>query len=113
MSGETFSTSAVSLTQVFTRDRKYGAYVLCVPLLDKEDPERCAHRAYFEDYYTGAEATIYEIRGEPDLEEVTRPIDSLKRGNNYTLSCERWEGPHFGHRYMLDAWKYEKHTQTT
>ncbi len=45
--------------------------------LDKEDPERCPQRAYLEDYYTGTEATIYEIRGEPDLEEVTRPIDSL------------------------------------
>ncbi len=87
--------------QIFTRDRKYSAYVLCVPLVNKEDTERCAHRAYLDDY-TGP-AKIYEIRGEPELEEVTRPIDGLKWVNNYTLSYERWAQPHFGHRYVIDV----------
>jgi hypothetical protein len=37
------------------------------------------------------------------LEEVTRPIDNLKWVNNFTLSYERWTGPHFGHRYLIDV----------
>lgn len=87
---------------VTSRDRKYNAYILCVPLASKEDPERCAHRVYFEEG-TGANARVYEIRGEPKLEEVTRTIDALKWVNVYTLSYERWAGPHFGHRYVIDV----------
>lgn len=87
--------------QIFTRDRKYSAYVLCVALVTKEDSERCAHRVYFDDY-TGP-AKVYEIRGEPELEEVTRPIDGLKWVNDYTLSYERWAAPNFGHRYVIDV----------
>ena len=90
-----------TVLQVFTRDRKHSAYLLCVPLKSKEDPERCAHRVYFDDY-TGP-ARIYEIRGEPELEEVTRPVDELKWVNNFTLSYDRWAGPHFGHRYVIDV----------
>jgi hypothetical protein len=90
---------------VTSRDGKYNAYVFCVPLGSKEDPERCAHRVYFDDYAGSAKprAKIYEIRGEPEFEEVTRLIDRLKWVNNYTLSYERWAGPHFGHRYVIDV----------
>ncbi len=90
-----------TVSQVFTSDRKYSAYLLCVPLKSKEDPARCAHRVYFDDY-TGP-AKIYEIRGEDELQEDTRPIDGLKWVNNYTLMYERWAGPHFGHRYVIDV----------
>ena len=90
-----------TVSQVFTRDRKHTAYLLCVPLKSKDEHERCAHRVYFDDY-TGP-ARIYEIRGEPELEEVTRPIDSLKWVNNFTLSYDRWAGPHLGHRYVIDV----------
>jgi len=90
-----------AVPQVFTRDRKHSAYLLCVPLKSKEDPESCAHRVYFDDY-TGP-ARTYEIRGEPELEEVTRPINEVKWVNAFTLSYERWAGPHFGHRYVIDV----------
>ena len=90
-----------AVPQVFTRDRKHSAYLLCVPFKSKEDPERCAHRVYFDDY-TGP-AKSYEIRGEPELEEVARPIDDLKWVNNFTLSYERWAQPRFGHRYVIDV----------
>ena len=86
---------------VTSRDRKYNAYILCVPLASKEDPERCAHRVHFEENTRGAK--LYQIRGEPELEEVTRTIDALKWVNPYTLSYERWAGPHFGHRYVIDV----------
>src|SRR5207302_1536214 len=84
-----------------TREIKHSAYLLFVPLKNKEDPKRCAHRVYFDDY-TGP-ARTYEISGEPDLEEVTRPVDELKWVNDFTLSYERWAGPHFGHRYVIDV----------
>jgi hypothetical protein len=83
-------------------DRKHNAYVLCVPEPTAEDPKRCGHVVHFDDY-TGPIATVYQIRGEPELEEVTRPIDNLKWVNNFTLSYERWTGPHFGHRFLIDV----------
>ncbi len=89
-----------TVAQVPTRDRKYSAYLLCVPV-KKEDPERCAHRVYFDDY--AAPAKSYEIRGEPELEEVTRTIAEVKWLNNLALSYERWPNPHFGHRYVIDV----------
>lgn len=82
-------------------DRKYYAYILCAPLGSKEDAERCAHRVYFEE--NTRDAALYQIRGEPEFEEVMRTIDNLKWVNNYTLSYERWAGPRFGHRYMIDV----------
>jgi hypothetical protein len=83
-------------------DGKHSAYVLCVPVPTAEDAKRCGHVVHFDDY-TGPKATVYQIRGEPELEEVTRPIDNLKWVNNFTLSYERWAGPHFGHRYLIDV----------
>jgi hypothetical protein len=83
---------------VVSRDKNYTAYVLCIPL-GTQDPQSCAYRAYFSDRI----GTVYEIRGEPEMEETARPIDGLKLVNNHTLSYERWEGPHFGHRYVIDV----------
>lgn len=83
-------------------DRKYGAYVLCVPAPTADDEKRCGHVVHFDDY-TGRKATTYQIRGEPELEEVTRTVNNLKWVNNFTLSYERWAGPHFGHRYLIDV----------
>ena len=88
---------------VTSPDRKYYAYILCVPLASKEDPERCAHRAHFEENTRPRPVTISQIHGEPELEEVMRTIDALKWVNSYTLSYERWAGPHFGHRYVIDV----------
>ena len=82
-------------------DRKHSAYVICVPVPTAEDPKRCGHVVHFDDY-SGPKAVVYQIRGEPELEEVMRPIDNLKWVNNFTLSYERWSGPHFGHRYLID-----------
>ena len=84
-------------------DRKDSAYILCVPLPTPEDPERCAHRVHFEQNTRPRPVTISQIRGEEELEEVTRPVDRLKWVDNYTLSYERWAGPHFGHRYVIDV----------
>lgn len=83
-------------------DRKHNAYVLCVPMPTADDAKRCGHVVHFDDY-TGPRATVYQIRGEPELEEVTRPIDNLKWVNSFTLSYERWASPHFGHRYLIDV----------
>ena len=84
-----------------SRDKKYYAYIFCVPVASKEKPERCAHRVHFEENVR--DARLYQIRGESELEEVTRTVDNLKWLNNYTLSYERWAGPHFGHRYLIDV----------
>jgi len=83
-------------------DRKHSAYVLCVPMPTAEDAKRCGHVVHFDDY-SGPKATVYQIRGEPELEEVMRPIDNLKWVNTFTLSYERWSNPHFGHRYLIDV----------
>ena len=87
---------------VNSTDRKHSAYVLCVPVPTAEDAKRCGHVVHFDDY-TGPKATVYQIRGEPELEEVMRPVDNLKWVNNFTLSYERWASPHFGHRYVIDV----------
>jgi hypothetical protein len=88
---------------VSSPDGKYSAYILCVPMPSPYDPERCARRVHFEENTKPRPATISQIRGEPELEEVTRPIDNLKWVNAFTLSYERWAGPHFGHRYVIDV----------
>jgi hypothetical protein len=88
---------------VTSPDRKYSAYILCLPLPTPDDPERCAHRVHFEENTRPRPATISQIRGEEELQEITRPVDSLKWVNNFTLSYERWAQPHFGHRYVIDV----------
>jgi hypothetical protein len=88
---------------VTSPDRKYSAYVLCQPLPTPDDPERCAHRVHFEENTRPRPSTISQIRGEEELQEVTRSVDNLKWVNAFTLSYERWAGPHFGHRYVIDV----------
>jgi len=86
---------------VTSPDRRFYTYVLCPPLPSPDDPERCAHRVCFEE--NPRSPKIYEVRGEPELQETTRLISGLKWVNDFTLSYERWEGPHFGHRYVFDV----------
>ena len=49
----------------------------------------------------------HQLRGPREVavrrwDDANRPVDNLKWTNNYTLSYERWTGPHFGHRYVVD-----------
>ena len=88
---------------VTSPDRKYSAYILCVPVPSQDDPERCAHRVHFEENTRPRPTTISQIHGEEELQEVTRPVDNLKWVKAFTLSYERWAGPHFGHRYVIDV----------
>ena len=79
-------------------DKIRQAFVFCVPSGSKEVPS-CVHRVFVTDL--GTDET-YEITGEELFIEANRPVDSLKWINNNTLSYERWTGPHFGHRYVVD-----------
>ena len=79
-------------------DQIRQAFVFCVPFRIKGNGS-CVHRVFVTDL--GTDVT-YEIMGEDVLIESNRPVDSLKWINNNTLSYERWTGPHFGHRYVLD-----------
>ena len=88
---------------VTSPDRRYSAYILCVPVPTQEEPDRCAHRVHFEENTRPRPEKINQIRGENQLEETGRPVDRLKWVNNFTLSYERWAGPHFGHRYLVDV----------
>ena len=45
----------------------------------------------------------YMVTGEADGVEGRRPIDELKWLDNNRLSYERWESPHYGHRYVLNV----------
>ena len=80
-------------------DEKFKAYVLCVPPESTETRE-CSGRVFLENT---AAKEIYEVRGEELFVEVGRPVDGLKWKNAYMLMYERWVGPHFGHRYLIDA----------
>ncbi len=88
---------------VTSPDRKYSAYIFCVPLPSPDDAERCAHHVHFEENTRPRPTTISQIRGEDELQEVAREIDQLKWVNNFTLSYARWAQPHFGHRYVIDV----------
>jgi len=79
-------------------DKVRQAFVFCVPSGSKEVPS-CVHRVFVTDL--GTDVT-YEVTGEELFIEANRPVDNLKWTNNYTLSYERWTGPHFGHRYVVD-----------
>jgi hypothetical protein len=74
------------------------AFVFCVPSGSKEVTS-CVHRVFITDL--GTDET-YEVTGEELFIEANRPVDSLKWINEWTLSYERWSGPHFGHRYVID-----------
>jgi hypothetical protein len=86
-------------------DQIRQAFVFCVPSGSKEVPS-CVQRVFVTDL--GTDET-YEIKGEELGIEANRLVDSLKWINNNTLSYERWTGPHFGHRYVVDI-KLKKQT---
>ena len=86
-------------------DKIRQAFVFCVPSGSKEVTS-CVHRVFVTDL--GTDET-YEITGEELFIEANRPVDNLKWINNDTLSYERWAGPHFGHRYVVDL-KLKKQT---
>jgi len=79
-------------------DKIRQAFVFCVPSGSKEVTS-CVQRVFVTDL--GTDET-YEITGEELFIEANRPVDGLKWINNNILSYERWAGPHFGHRYVLD-----------
>lgn len=78
--------------------RTFRAYELCVPT--SKQASECDYRVYFTEISTG---TTYMVSGEEKELESARPIDALKWLDNNRLSYERWEGPHFGHRYTIDV----------
>lgn len=86
-------------------DKVRQAFVFCVPSGSKE-VSSCVHRVFVTDL--GTDET-YEITGEELFIEAGRPVDALKWISNDTLSYERWTGPHFGHRYVVD-FKQKKQT---
>ena len=79
-------------------DKRYEASVFCVPSRSSEVPN-CVHRVFILDLQTDEN---YEIVGEVLGIESMRIIDELKWINNANLSYERWTGPHYGHRYIVD-----------
>jgi len=79
-------------------DKRYEASVFCVPS-GSTDVTDCVHRVFITDLQSEEE---YEIVGEELFIEAGRLIDNLKWINNHTISYERWAGPHFGHRYIVD-----------
>src|SRR5580765_584569 len=82
-----------------TADKRYEASVFCVPSGSSE-VTGCVHRVFILDLQTDEN---YEIVGEQLFIEAGRLIDNLKWIDNHTLSYERWTGPHFGHRYVVDV----------
>jgi len=79
-------------------DKRYEASVFCVASGSAEVTD-CVHRVFITDLQSEDE---YEIVGEELFIEAGRLIDNLKWINNHTISYDRWAGPHFGHRYVVD-----------
>jgi hypothetical protein len=86
-------------TLKMSADKRYEASVFCVPSRSKEVPN-CVSRVFILDLQTDEN---YEIVGEDLGIEAGRPVDEIKWINSHTLSYERWTGPHFGHRYIVDV----------
>ena len=82
---------------VTNRAKTRKAYVLCVPAT--KGVGKCDSLVFVKDMAT---QTIYLISGEPGGFERYRPVDSLKWVTNDVLSFERWTGPHFGHRFVVN-----------
>jgi hypothetical protein len=93
---EKYPTGKSTLTM--SSDKRYEASVFCVPSRSSEVPN-CVQRVFILDLQTDEN---YEIVGEELGIESMRIIDELKWINNSTLSYERWTGPHYGHRYIVD-----------
>ncbi|MEP6787487.1 MAG: hypothetical protein ABJB40_03590 [Acidobacteriota bacterium] len=89
---------------VTNRAKTRKAYVLCVPAT--KGTGKCDSLVFVKDLVT---QTIYLISGEPGGFERYRPVDSLKWMTNDVLSFERWTGPHFGHRFVVNI-KLKKQT---
>jgi len=86
-------------TLTMSPDKHYEASVFCIPSHSREVPN-CVARVFILDLQTDEN---YEILGEEFGVEAGRPVDSLKWSNNHTLSYERWNSPHIGHRYVVDV----------
>ena len=93
---EKYPTGKSTLTM--SGDKRYQASVFCIPSRSSEVPN-CVNRVFIVDLQTDEN---YEIVGEDLGVESMRIIDELKWINNTTLSYERWTGPHYGHRYIVD-----------
>ena len=90
--------SAGKSTLKLSSDKHYEASVFCVPSRSSEVTD-CVHRVFIVDLQ---EDEQLEIVGEELFIEANRMIDNLKWIDDHTLSYERWVGPHFGHRYVVD-----------
>lgn len=90
--------SAGKSTLKLSSDKHYEASVFCVPSRSSEVTD-CVHRVFVTDLQSDEE---YEIVGEELFIEANRLIDNLKWIDDHTLSYDRWAGPHFGHRYVVD-----------
>ena len=86
-------------TLTMSADKRYQAVVFCVPSRSSEVTD-CVHRVFIVDLGLDEEL---EIVGEELFVEAGRLISNLKWINDHTLSYERWMGPHFGHRYVVDV----------
>ncbi len=86
-------------TRAESPDKIRQAFVFCVPSGSKEVTS-CVQRVFVTDLVTDE---TYEIKGEELFIEANRLVSGLKWLNNTTLSYERWAGPHFGHRYLVDV----------
>jgi hypothetical protein len=86
-------------TLKMSADKRYEASVFCIPSRSNEVPN-CVARVFILDLQTDEN---YEIVGEELGIEAGRPVDEIKWINNHILSYERWTGPHFGHRYIVDV----------
>lgn len=93
---ETYPNGKSTMTE--NPDKVRQAFVFCVPSGSKEVTS-CVQRVFVTDL--GTDET-YEITGEELFIEANRLISGLKWINNDTLSYERWAGPHFGHRYIVN-----------
>lgn len=80
-------------------DRGFKAFVLCVPP-ERAETQNCSGRVFLENTKT---KDVYEVSGEELFVEIGRPVDELKWKNAYILSYERWSGPHYGRRYVINA----------
>ncbi|MEP7077064.1 MAG: hypothetical protein ABI878_14760 [Acidobacteriota bacterium] len=86
-------------TLTLTADKRYEASVFCVRS-ESSEVTGCVHRVFVTDLQSDSE---YEVVGEELFIESGRLIDNLKWLDSHTLSYERWTGPHFGHRYIVDV----------
>ena len=85
-------------TLVRNRAKTFRAFVLCLP------PEIAGRSCSARVFFTNDRAKrTYMVTGEADGVEGRRPIDELKWLDNNRLSYERWESPHYGHRYVIDT----------